>query len=451
MKKNKSIIFIIIFLVVSIFATTKCYAINASVEKTELTAQGLKVKVTADKEIKKLKIYSKVNDKYVLFYISNPNNNSLELLIPRNRLSEENQTSFKIVVNEEDGTSQAIDLEGEKLPSYHPINPEETEKPSWSPSPLPTKPTPSPSPSTTSESTQSSTPSTSSKTETSESEVSSIKLNKSTLSLKVGESETLTVEVTPKSTSTKLTWSTDNKSVATVDKNGKVTAKKGGTATIAVKTANGKTAECKVTVASAGLVDEDGKEITEEKYISHAKNCGDFLWDKWNSRIHSKWHGGKCYGGDINAYTQSINILWCKDYKTCEVYDVVVKNNPEWKTKTSLFFFNSEKSNEYFKVNVGNIDRNVNAIKEALSQGKVVAAVTNSNRWRDNKGNIKKWAGTHWGVIFLYDGKYFHVKGGGSARIKDGIYTEKQLKEWLEVGASKMPKTWRQVFAFSRR
>ena len=37
-------------------------------------------------------------------------------------------------------------------------------------------------------------------------------------------------------------------SVATVDSNGKVTAKKAGTATITVKTSNGKTATCKVTV-----------------------------------------------------------------------------------------------------------------------------------------------------------------------------------------------------------
>mgnify|MGYP000799395089 FL=1 len=42
--------------------------------------------------------------------------------------------------------------------------------------------------------------------------------------------------------------SLSNTRVATVDSNGKVTAKKAGTATIMVKTSNGKTATCKVTV-----------------------------------------------------------------------------------------------------------------------------------------------------------------------------------------------------------
>ena len=45
----------------------------------------------------------------------------------------------------------------------------------------------------------------------------------------------------------KVTWSSSNKSVATVDKNGKVTAKKKGTATISAKTTD-TTLKCKVTV-----------------------------------------------------------------------------------------------------------------------------------------------------------------------------------------------------------
>lgn len=46
----------------------------------------------------------------------------------------------------------------------------------------------------------------------------------------------------------KVTWSSSKKSVATVDKNGKVTAKKKGTATISAKTTDGTVLKCKVTV-----------------------------------------------------------------------------------------------------------------------------------------------------------------------------------------------------------
>ena len=50
-----------------------------------------------------------------------------------------------------------------------------------------------------------------------------------------------------KSTDT-LKWSSSNKKVAKVDKYGKVTAVKKGTATITVKTSSGKKAACRITV-----------------------------------------------------------------------------------------------------------------------------------------------------------------------------------------------------------
>ena len=81
------------------------------------------------------------------------------------------------------------------------------------------------------------------------SEPTSVSLNKTSLTLDVGKSYTLTKTVSPSNAANKkCTWSSSNTSVATVDGNGKVTAKASGTATITVKTSNGKTATCKVTV-----------------------------------------------------------------------------------------------------------------------------------------------------------------------------------------------------------
>nr|WP_296167310.1 leucine-rich repeat protein [uncultured Ruminococcus sp.] len=80
------------------------------------------------------------------------------------------------------------------------------------------------------------------------SEPTSVSLNKTSLTLDVSKSYTLTKTVSPSNAVTSYTWRSSNTSVATVDGNGKVTAKASGTATITVKTSNGKTATCKVTV-----------------------------------------------------------------------------------------------------------------------------------------------------------------------------------------------------------
>lgn len=74
-------------------------------------------------------------------------------------------------------------------------------------------------------------------------QAASPKLNKTSLTLKIGKSATLKVL----NSSKKFTWTTSNKSVATVSK-GKVTAKNFGSATITAK--NGKTIlKCKVKVS----------------------------------------------------------------------------------------------------------------------------------------------------------------------------------------------------------
>ena len=75
-----------------------------------------------------------------------------------------------------------------------------------------------------------------------------VKLDQTSLSLGEGETSTLKVTISPTNTTNKdLTWSSSDNNVATVT-NGKINAIKEGTSTITVKTSNGKTATCKVTV-----------------------------------------------------------------------------------------------------------------------------------------------------------------------------------------------------------
>lgn len=81
--------------------------------------------------------------------------------------------------------------------------------------------------------------------------VTGVTLNKTTLPLTVGDTETLTATVAPSDASNKaVTWKSSNTAVATVDANGKVTAVAAGEATITVTTTDGSfTATCTVTVS----------------------------------------------------------------------------------------------------------------------------------------------------------------------------------------------------------
>lgn len=81
--------------------------------------------------------------------------------------------------------------------------------------------------------------------------VTGVTLNKTTLKLTKGASETLTATVAPtNATNKKVTWTSSDPAVATVDASGKVTGVAKGTATITVTTENGgHTATCAVEVA----------------------------------------------------------------------------------------------------------------------------------------------------------------------------------------------------------
>ena len=83
-----------------------------------------------------------------------------------------------------------------------------------------------------------------------------------TLDLNGTKEFTLTATITPSNANTSLTWASSKPDVATVTKNGKVTAVAKGTTTITVTTANGKTATCNVTVVNTETGDVLPKSIS---------------------------------------------------------------------------------------------------------------------------------------------------------------------------------------------
>ena len=81
--------------------------------------------------------------------------------------------------------------------------------------------------------------------------VTGVTLDKTSLTMAPGETATLVATVAPDNATDKsINWSSSDDTVASVDQNGKVTAKKAGTTVIVALTNDGyKTATCKVTVA----------------------------------------------------------------------------------------------------------------------------------------------------------------------------------------------------------
>ena len=86
-------------------------------------------------------------------------------------------------------------------------------------------------------------------------------LDKSSISILVGASETLAATVSPKDAANKkVSWKSDKPEIAAVDASGKVTGVAAGEATITVTTEDGgKTATCKVTVKAATVAVADVK------------------------------------------------------------------------------------------------------------------------------------------------------------------------------------------------
>lgn len=131
----------------------------------------------------------------------------------------------------------------------------------------------------------------------------SVTLNKTTLTLDGGSSETLTATVLPANTTNKtVTWKSSNTAVATVSTSGVVSAVKGattGTADITATTTNGKVATCTLTV-NQYEVTVDGvaataayapKDISQADYLALATKDADTLYrvqptDSGSGRVH---------------------------------------------------------------------------------------------------------------------------------------------------------------------
>ena len=128
-----------------------------------------------------------------------------------------------------------------------------------------------------------------------------ISLNKTTLTLEKGKTDTLEATVDPANSTDKVVWSSDDEDVATVDENGEVTAIGGGTATITA-TAGTASATCEVTVTVSAtgvtlnkttLTLEKGKTDTLKATVAPTDNTDEVVWSSSDEDVATVDESGK--------------------------------------------------------------------------------------------------------------------------------------------------------------
>ena len=147
----------------------------------------------------------------------------------------------------------------------------------------------------------------------------SIKLNKTSASVSCGESVSLKATLNVESSA--ISWKSSDSKVATVDKNGKVTTKMAGTATITAS-ALGVSAECKVTVLY--------KDVT---------NTSDF-WYAPTNYLTAK--------GVVKGYANQTEFRPANDCTRAQMITFLYRLQGEPKTKSTTCKFTDVKSTEYF-------------------------------------------------------------------------------------------------------
>ena len=148
-------------------------------------------------------------------------------------------------------------------------------------------------------------------------EVEEIILSTNNVKLKVGDNKEITATVKPdNATDKELIWSSSDTTVATVSSNGKITGKKIGTATITVKSKDGKVVET-ISVTVDNDDDDDSFKVYDEE------------------KTPLNWNGAT----DLKIFSKSIyNIDGVIAPESENTYEFIVKNSTEYDIKYDINF-----------------------------------------------------------------------------------------------------------------
>ena len=267
----------------------------------------------------------------------------------------------------------------------------------------------------------------------------SIKVTPATVELTEGETKTLKAQVSPDDTTDKtVKWTSSDTKVATVDKNGKISAVKAGTATITATTTNGKEATAKITVSKA-KVDvksvslnkttatlDEGKSVELKATVSPSNaNDKTIKWTSSNSKVATVDNSGKVKA--IKAGTATITATTTNGKKatakiTVSKAKVDVKSVSLNKTTAAL----DEGKSVEFKATVSPSNATDKTIKWTSSNSKVATV--------DNSGKVKAIkAGTATITATSTNGKKATAKITVK-KVKNGWIKEKNIWKYYKNG-----------------
>ena len=150
--------------------------------------------------------------------------------------------------------------------------------------------------------------------------VSSVRINKSSLTIEIGETLTLSATISPSNANHKTAyWCSDDEAIATVDENGRVTAVSSGVVTITA-VAGMQSAVCKVTVSASAsnapeYIDEygvnQGPGVEIDGVVWAPVNCG---YHKTDYKYGKLYQWGRKYGQGYSGNIYDIDGNYVEKY-----------------------------------------------------------------------------------------------------------------------------------------
>lgn len=266
-------------------------------------------------------------------------------------------------------------------------------------------------------------------------EVEKVTVTPDKVTLKKGKTAIAKASIEPKNAANKtITWSSTDNTVATVDKTGKIKAKKVGKTTVTAQSANGKKASIVVTV---------GEEAATTKFPDWVEK----LRYKQGGSEYDQQHFGVPEACGLIAVTTSIQILNNDQSLTPKAVAEKVRSKVSgsvrsdgvnlqwWALRSNAPRLYGLTSDELFTGNL--TDKKIASLKTHLQKGHMVVANSLEGYYLRATGGKGVYHGNHTIMFYKYENnKYWAKDSAGSSASSSIGYTENDLHNLFRDGTT---------------